>query len=85
METEMTYTKQIQQFDDRLARIEKAILGDDIHDQKGYKQRLAEVEDLAGSAKTKIDKIVWVCVGASAGTGGTTVAIVEIISKIIAG
>lgn len=82
---EMTYTNQIKQFDERLARIEKAILGDERHDQKGYKQRLAEVEETSGINKTRLDKIIWICVGAGAGTGGVTVAVVEVVAKVLGG
>lgn len=60
----------LNKLEDRLERIENALVGDRDMGVPGMVRRLDDVESKVNMIEGRMSKIFWICVGAGAGSAG---------------
>ena len=68
--------------EDRLVRIENALVGDREMGVPGMVKRLDDVESKVAIFERRMNKIFWICVGAGTGSAGIAQVVGELLSRI---
>ncbi|MGA1670637.1 MAG: hypothetical protein ACO39X_05760 [Candidatus Nanopelagicaceae bacterium] len=68
--------------EDRLVRIENALVGDREMGVPGMVKRLDDVENKVAIFERRMNKIFWICVGAGTGSAGIAQVVGELLSRI---
>lgn len=71
----------LNKLEDRLERIENALVGDRDMGVPGMVRRLDDVESKVAIFERRMNKIFWICVGAGAGSAGAAQLIGELLTK----
>ena len=72
----------LSKLEDRLERIENALIGDRDMGVPGMVKRLDDVESKVAIFERRMSKIFWICVGAGAGSAGIAQVAGELLSRI---
>lgn len=72
----------LNKLEDRLERIERALVGDRDMGVPGMVKRLDDVESKVALIDRRMSKIFWICVGAGAGSAGLTQVIGLVLEKL---
>ena len=68
--------------EDRLVRIENALVGDREMGVPGMVKRLDDVENKVAIFERRMNKIFWICVGAGTGSAGIAQVVGELLSRL---
>ena len=72
----------LSKLEDRLERIENALIGDRDMGVPGMVKRLDDVENKVAIFERRMNKIFWICVGAGTGSAGIAQVVGELLSRI---
>ena len=72
----------LNKLEDRLERIEIALVGDRDMGVPGMVRRLDDVESKVTIIEGRMSKIFWICVGAGAGSAGIAQVLIEALGRV---
>ena len=72
----------LNKLEDRLERIENALIGDRDMGVPGMVKRLDDVESKVAIFERRMNKIFWICVGAGTGSAGIAQVVGELLSRL---
>jgi hypothetical protein len=72
----------LNKLEDRLERIERALVGDRDMGVPGMVRRLDDVESKVTVFERRMSKIFWICVGAGAGSAGIAQMAGHVLSRL---
>ena len=72
----------LNKLEDRLERIENALVGDRDMGVPGMVKRLDDVEVKVSTIERRMSKIFWICVGAGTGSAGIAQLISGLLSRL---